>query len=70
MFYAVTDHDDKDRENPIVDIFTSRAEAEEFLPTLMGEDYQIEEWENLENHLGGPDEGWDWNDSGYACYKG
>ena len=34
MFYAVTDRNNKDAENPIVDVFTFRAKAEEFQAEL------------------------------------
>lgn len=49
MIYIVTDHDNKDRESPIVDTFDTREAAEVFAAEYSAEygDVQVEEWESL-----------------------
>lgn len=51
MFYAVTDRDDKDRKDPIVDVFFTREQAQSFANewTVTGGAYQIEEFETVED---------------------
>lgn len=57
MIYIVTDRNNKDREDFIVDVFESRPAAESFVeerkadPTSP-ETYQIEEWESEEDARG------------------
>jgi hypothetical protein len=50
MKYIVTDRDNKDRENPIVESFDSREEAEKMVAeSSYGDGYAIEEWEREED---------------------
>lgn len=60
MYYVLTDRDNKDRPNPIIDVSRSRKEAESMRAAMPGGDgYAIEETEKLEDILGG--EGYEWD---------
>lgn len=52
--YIVTDREDKDREDPVIDFFETCADAEAFAAEWRRDfgDCQIEEWPSLEDCRG------------------
>jgi len=53
MVYIVTDRNNADRVNPIVDTFYTRSDAERFANNEdnAGEGYEVEEWENADDAI-------------------
>lgn len=60
MQYVVTDRNNADRNNPIVDVFATRPQAEAFAGNEdnAGEGYEVEEWNSLDDFIGDTVEDW------------